>query len=495
MSALKKNLISIGAVLILALSVVAFVFIPALGGSSAGKTISFGEWDGKPIEYAQDTYLVRQIQTISDQVESQGQEINQFTYYQIMQSAFRSAAVRMAVLDSLEEVNYRLPRSIVDKNLVSYYLDESGRYSAKKFNETPETTRAGYRAVVTEELTAQRYLQDTLGTAVPYDGENTLVYGLKTSTKETELIKSMTGPERSFEYVAFNTADYPEAEAAAWGRENSALFVKHSFSVITSDQEAVVKKAAAAVASGESTFEDAVATWSTKAGTDATGKLLKSYRADINQLFTDAADLEKVLALAAGQTSEVIKAGSDFAIVRCDADPVQPDFSDKALLSAVNSWMKINEKGRIEDYFVARASSFAAQARTSGFDAAASSFGIEKKTTPSFTINIGNLEIMSGIPSDSNPELSAAVSDELFYKTAFSLASGAVSEPVALGSYTVVLKLLEEKATDSQMLEMVPLFYNYYATNWAQETLSNMVLADKRFKDDFMTTYLEYFLN
>ena len=45
------------------------------------------------------------------------------------------------------------------------------------------------------------------------------------------------------------------------------------------------------------------------------------------------------------------------------------------------------------------------------------------------------------------------------------------------------------------MLEMVPLFYNYYATNWAQETLSNMVLADKRFKDDFMTTYLEYFLN
>ena len=253
---------------------VAFVFIPALAALPRERRFLFGE-DGKPIEYAQDTCLVRRV-AISDQP-SQGQKSINLRAIR-SQSAFRSAAAAWRARQS-EEVNYRLPRSIVDKNLVSYYLDESGRYSAKKFNETPETTRAGYRAVVTEQLTAQRYLQDTLGTAVPYDGENTLVYGLKTSTKETDLIKSMAGPERSFEYVAFNTADYPEAEAAAWGRENSALFVKHSFSVITSDQEAVVKKAAAAVASGESTFEDAVATWSTKAGTDATGKLLKSYRA------------------------------------------------------------------------------------------------------------------------------------------------------------------------------------------------------------------------
>lgn len=477
-----------GAIIVLVLAVIAFVFIPALGGSSAGKTISFGKWNGTPIEYVQDSYLIRQMQALTEQVQEQGQEVSQFTYYQIMQSAFRSAVVRLAILDSLKTAGYAVPESVVNKNLLQYYMDETGRFSQKRFNETPETTRTKYRNQLTEDLNAQRYAEDMLGS-------QSGLFGLKTSSNEIDLIKSMASPERSFEYVSFSVAEYPEAELAVWGKKNSSLFVKHNLSLISVDTEAVAKKAAGAVKNGEVTFEDAVTTWSNRTGTDAAGKLQNSYRNDLNYLFTDAKDLETVLALTVGEISPIVKTGNTFAIVRCDADTVEPDFSDPTILSAVSSYMKTNEKGTIEDYFMSEAAAFAASAREDGFDTAITVAGLSKNSTPSFSINYGNTDIMAPVPGDSNAELAGAEKNEKFFKTAFGLASGAISEPVLVGSNFLILKLLEEKAADPQMQEMVPMFYNYYSSSWAQNTLSAAFLADKKFEDNFMNTYLEYFLN
>lgn len=307
MAALKKNLLYFGAIIVLVLAVIAFVFIPALGGSAKGKTVAFGKWNGTPIEYVQDSYLLRQMQAITEQVQQEGQEINQFTSYQIMQSAFRSAVVRMAILDSLKTAGYAIPESVVNANLVNYYTDASGRFSQKRFNETPETTRSKHRSQLTEDLNAQRYIEDMLGS-------QSGLFGLKTSSKEINLIKSMASPERSFDYVAFSVADFPMTEVAAWGATNANLFVKHDISLITVETEAVAKKAANAIKNGEVSFEDAVTTWSTRTGTDAAGKLQNSYRTDLNNLFTDAKDLETVLALKAGETSSIIKTGSSLTL-------------------------------------------------------------------------------------------------------------------------------------------------------------------------------------
>ena len=483
----KKNVLWFGAVFILLLSVVTFVWIPSAGKSIHSATPVFGKWNGKPIEYAQDSFFIRQLQTITEQVRSQGQEVNDFNYFQIMQAAFNSTAIRLGILDELKTAGYKVSTDAVNKSLIKYYQDENGKYSVKLYNETPETTRESRRTVMTEELTAQRFTED-------YFGNGQGLYGLKTSSKETDMIKSMSSPERSFSYVSFATSGYPETEVVAWGQSNSKLFVKHNLSAIILDTETTAKKVASNLAKKPAGFDEAVTTYSTRVGTDATGKITDSFRSDLNKFFTDAKDLDAILALKPNEISPIVKVGKSFAIVRCDAAPTEPDFANPATVAAVTAYMSTNEKGKIEDYFSAQAKDFAELARTKGFDAACKAKNLVKKTTTAFGINYGNANIMMPVPADKNPELAAAVKSENFFKTAFSLQTGAVSDPVILGNNVVVLQVAEEKAADPQILEMVPLYYNYYAANWSQGSLANSFLTSKKLENNFMATYLKYFL-
>jgi len=421
-------------------------------------------------------------------MQNQGQEVNQFTYYQVMQSAFNSAVVRLGILDELKSAGYTVPNELVNKSLVNYYLDSNGKYSSTLYEQTPENTRASRRALLLEEMTAQRYISDIFG-------KQSGLFGLKTSVKETDFIKSMASPERSFSYVAYSTDSYPESEAASYGKTNSSKFVKYMLSAVVTDSEATAKKVAASISKKEITFEDAVTTYSNRSGTDAAGKITRSFAHELETLFTDAKELAAVTALAPGDVSAIVKAGANFAIVRCDQAPVQPDFADPAVLAAVKSYMKTNETGIIQDYYTALAKTFAEEARKSGFDAAVASNKLEKKTTSSFAINYGNSDILSPVPVETSTELSGAVNSAEFFSAAFALAPGAVSDPLLVGSYVVVLQLLEEKAADQQTLEMMPLFYGYYANSWSQDSLSSAFLKSEKLEDNFMQTYLKYFLN
>lgn len=484
----KKNVLWFGAVFILILSAITFVFIPAAGGSASSSTPVFGKWNGKPIEYVTDSYFVRQIQTISRQMQSQGQEVTQYNYFQVLQSAFNSSVVRLGMLGELDNVGYKVPESIINKNLVSYYLDENGKYSAKLYADTPETTRQSRRSILAEELQAARYTED-------YYGSSSGLFGLKGSSKEIDLVKTMSSPERSFSYASFNTSAYPESEIVAWGKQNTALFVKHSLSLITLATEEEAKKVASKLTKGDIPFDEAVTTYSTRNGTDTAGILTDSFRNSLNTLFADAKDLETVLALAPAAVSPVVKAGTSWAIVRCDAAPVEADFADASVIAAVTSWMNANERGKIEDYFMAKAREFTALAKTSGFDAACKADGIEKKTTTAFALNYGSSSILRPIPFDVSTELASADKSETFLKTAFALPAGDVSEPVLLGSNVIVLQLVEEKAADPAMMDMISMYFNYYSSSWSESSVADVFLSSDKLENNFMETYIKNFLN
>lgn len=485
----KKNILFGGAVFILILSIISFVMLPAMTGNARGTTPVFGKWNGKPIEYSQDTYFVRQIQNITEQMKQQNTEINDYSYYQIMQSAFNTAAVRLAILEQLEQAGYKVPESTINKQLIAYYQDENGKYSPKLYEDTPVETRHTRRTVMTEELTANRYVEDVFGS-------QSGLYGLKTSAKETDLIKAMANPQRIFTYASFAVADYPDSEVAAYAAANQSLFVKHDVSLITFDTEEAAKKEAASLAKKTTTFDDAVATVSTRSGTESDGRLARSLRADLNALFTDAKDLETVLALKPGEISGVVKTADDkFAIARCNTAPVNSDFADTSVLAAVRSYMNEHDRGKIEDYFMAKAKAFAAAARDKGFAAACRSFSVQPKTTGAFGINYGNSGILTPVPVETSAELANAVKSETFFKKAFSLKPAEVSDPVLLGDTVLVLQAVEDKAADSQTAEMLPMFYTYYASSWSQSALSSAILKDKKLQNNFMETYLKYFLN
>lgn len=486
--AIKKNALWVGAVLIFVMSAIAFVFIPSSRGFGNQKTLVFGKWNKKSIEYVQDSFFIRQIQNISEQYRSQGQELDQFAYFQVMHSAFNSTVIRYAIQDELEKVQYEVPTFLVNKNLVNYYLDSDGKYSANLYEQTPETTRVSRRKQLTEDLTVQRYISDIFGT-------QSGLYGIKTSGAEANFIKSMASPERSFSYVAFETSTYPDSEVARYAQENPNKFVKYPLLMISLDSEADAKRVASSISKEEITFEDAIATYSTHYGTSSDGVLTGDFAYQLETFFTDAKDLELVKSLSVNAISPIVKAGSSFAIVKKIAQEVQADLNDTEIIGSVKSYMRSNELGRIQDYHLAQAEEFVKKARESNFAQVAEDYNIAVQTTASFTINYGGSDILSTIPAETNPELASANKNEAFFKEAFTLEAGAISNPLMLDSYIVVLKLLEEKASDQDNNEMIPYFYKYYAMSWAQDSLSNEFLQSDKLEDNFIKVYLENFLN
>ncbi len=488
-SSLKKKLTFIGAVIILLLAVVIFVFIPTAGGASAG-TISFGEWNGTPVEYVQDSFFLRQIQDIAYQYQSFGIQVTDSMLYSIMRQAYQSAILRLAVLDELKVAGYTPTDREINRELIAlYYTDENGNYSDALYNSTQEQVKMSRRKTITEDLTALRYFYDCLG-------DESGMFGLKPSTAENAFLSAMRSPQRSFYYVAFTEEDFPESEVIRFGEENAELFTALDLSMITVDEESEAARIRAMILSGETTFAEAEAAYSARRRTDASGKILNNLRKDINSLFPDAANLAAVLALSEGELSAPVRSGISYAIVRCDGAATPPDFSSAETVAEVRSYMEINERGTIEDYIMIMAEDFSKDAAREGFESAAAEYGRVRMETNSFSLNFGGVDILPALADNSDAALSTATRSEEFFREAFSLKEGEVSRPVMLSDGAVVLAISGEELLDDDGSADNVFAQNtaYYASEWAISSIVEMYFASDKFKDNFDITYLRYFL-
>ena len=488
-SSIKKKLTFVGAVIVLALAVVIFVFIPTAGGAAA-RTVSFGEWNGAPVEYAQDSYFLRQVDNIARQYQNMGMQVTEGMYYPIMRQAYQTAILRLAALDELKAAGYGPTEREVNRALIAnYYTDESGKYSDALYNSAQESVRMSRRRIVEEELAAQRYFYDCLG-----DGSG--MFGLKASSAERAFLSGMRSPQRSFFYVTFTQEDFPESEVVRFGEENADLFASLDLSMITVDEESEAARVRSLIASGETTFEDAEAVYSERRRTDASGKILNNMRKDINALFPDAEDLAAVLALAEGEITAPVRTGVSYAIVRRDGQDAPPDFASSETIAEVRSYMERNERGTIEDYIMALAESFSKDAAQAGFEAAAEQYGRVRMETNSFSINFGGEGILPALADNSDAVLSTAARSEEFFRAAFSLKEGDVSRPVMLDGGAVVLALGEEGAGEDAAAFEDAIFGQmlaYYAMEWGFSSIAEMCFASDKFNDRFDATYIRYF--
>ena len=492
-SSIKKKLTFIGAVIVLALAVVIFVFIPTAGGASA-RTVSFGEWNGTPVEYAQDSYFLMQVQNIARQYQNMGMQVTDRTYYPIMRQAYQSAILRLAVLDELAAARYAPTDREVNRALIEqFYTDENGNYSDALYNGTQESVKMSRRKNITEDLTAQRYFYDCIG-------DQSGMFGLKVSQAESALLADMRSPQKSFFYVTFTEKDFPESEVVRFGEENADLFAALSLSMITVDEEAEAARIHSMISSGETTFEEAEAAYSERRRTDASGKILNNMRKDINALFPDAADLAAVLALREGEISAPVRTGISYAIVRCDGAETAPDFTLSETIAEVRAYMERNERGIIEDYIMTMAEDFSKDAARISFESAVAEHGRVQMETNRFSLNFGGEPVLPALAANSDAVLSTAARSEEFFREAFSLKEGEVSRPVMLDGGAVVLALSAEDAgeateedagiTDSLFRQMLA----YYTADWAYTSIAEMYFASDKFKDRFDATYLRYFV-
>ena len=505
MAGFKKNTLAIGSIIILVFSVIAFVFVPAAGGQSGSNTKTMlGKWKNKQLDYTADGLFLREYRQLHRSAEMRGylrsdNKIQQeFVERQIMRTAFNASMIQLAAQEEALNAGFYLPNKNINKALISYYTDSTGAYSEKLYAQTSEQQRLTYRREVIDYLTAQRYIEDNFGT---YNN----IFGLKTSSAETAFVQKMAEKERIFKYVVFEESQFPQEKIRAYGEEHADLFAEHSLLMLTFNSQEDANKTAQALQKEETTFEDAVITNSTKQGTDSNGKLLSPYRTTINRTFPESKDLDTVLKLGVNEVSPIVKTSSGYAIVKCTAPVIPADFTLAETQDRVLSYMKSNERGIIEDYLEQKAKTFTEAAKIGGFSQEASINDLVVQTSNSITLNYGNAAILPQISSQADSFFTAGVRNETFFKKAFALKEGEISEPILLGSNVLVLQLEEEKAGSEETQNNIATSYRQFASiwyyeyplamlayqqlSWGQQTFIDFVLNSKNFTDNFNAVF------
>jgi hypothetical protein len=492
-----KVFMTVGGIVIFIMATVAFILAPTFVGSAKGKDLPpLGVYKGHKIEYKQDSYFANMVSNIGTQYQNQGQKIDTSTHFSIFNQAFNSTVVYYEANDRVEESKYLVTDSEISRNMLPYFYDTNGKYSAKIYKDTPDSDKIKIQKSIKTSLIYQRYISDIFGTNI-YSPDKSQ-YGLKTTQKEMDFVSGMNSKERSFKMASFNTADYPKEEAEKYGKTNIAKFTKYNLLIATlqtqEDADSVYKQ----ITNGTLEFNDAVTQYSSKAYSNENGILSNNYAYQIDSLVTSDtadADITALKTLADGKVSNVIKTSQGYSLFMGAGNPVEPNMSDPTVINDVFKYMTSYEKGEIEDYFVNKAKDLAADALTSSFTSSAKKYNANTNDIPSFAINYANNQLISSIPSDSIPELDGAQSNKDFLEKAFALTKNEISEPIIIGQYIVLLQLDKETTETNINAEQFAMMYPYYTSQFDEKSLSGYVMTNDKLKNDLFSVYLKYFMN
>ncbi|MBL8968505.1 MAG: SurA N-terminal domain-containing protein [Spirochaetaceae bacterium] len=490
---IKNPFIYAGTVLLLVIVIIAFVFVPSVGGGMAsGGDLSFGSYAGKNITYTQGNYLSRQVQTVNDALRQQGlsEQNFQFFAYQVWRQAFERTVFRFGVLDAVKSAGGHVTEKLLDKRMAENpAFQEDGKFSARRFREATMAEKLAIRDTLRDDLLADQYLSS--------------VYGLNPSQKEIAFVKEMAKETRKIEFAAFPLSDYPETEVAAWAAQNAALFRRLTLSRITvpsSENDAL--KIRKQVESKASSFEDAAKAQSKDSYAEKGGASGARYFHELAGELEKKDDAEKVAALKKGELSPVFKTISgSYVFFRADEDASPADTAAAAFLKDAKDYVLRFERGRVEDWVAAKAKNFAAGA-AADFAKAAKAAGVEAKSAGPFPLNYGDLAfniygqtvpLFKTVNVDAAPELSGASSSEKFLAAAFGLAPGAVSEPLVLGDNVIVLKVKEAGAALDEDLSGISLYYPYFYQQKLDGEVREIFLKSPKLKDNFMNVFFKYF--
>ena len=127
------------------------------------------------------------------------------------------------------------------------------------------------------------------------------------------------------------------------------------------------------------------------------------------------------------------------------------------------------------------------------------------QTSNPISLNYGNAAILPQISYQSDTFFTAGIRNETFFKKAFALKEGGISEPILLGSNVLVLQLDEEKAVSEETQNNIATSYRQFASiwsyeyqlamlayqqlSWGQQTFIDFVLNSKNFTDNFNTVF------
>jgi parvulin-like peptidyl-prolyl isomerase len=492
---IKNPFIFAGTVVILIITIVAFVFLPASGTSLQSQSAPrFGMYNRTPITYVPGGYFATQVQQYNDYLRQQGIDAANATFYafQVWRSAFESTVLRTAAIDASRSAGYHVSQDALDEAMTknqAFFVD--GKFSPSAYRNTPLSRKMELRTTTEQDLYASRYYSD--------------VASSRPGTKESEFIASMASKLRTIEYAAFSLDSFPDSALAAWAATNAGLFRKVSISRITiTSSEADAKKVLKQVKDQTLTFEEAAKSHSKDAYADKGGDPGSLYFHDFQAWFQSKDDAEKVAALPAGEVSDVLKiADKTWDLFKVNTAITEAALQDPATREEIRSYVKNNERGMMETWAIEQAKAFAAAAPTGSMAAAAAKAGAKAGSagpfpinwkSPSFAFYGQSMPLFGTIDTSKAPELTGAQDDEKFFSTVFSLTPGTLSEPLVLGNEVLVVKVTAESEAKKEDTSMLAFAYPYFYQGTFEPELKNHLLTNNpKFKDEFAAMFAKIF--
>ena len=484
----KSNFITVGSIIILILSAIAFVFLPGMFGKSQKEPEPLGYFRKEPIK-ANDEVFLQLLEEQINQDKQQGINDNDpGNYLSALYQAFSSTIVFKSFSYEVEKSGYIVPESAISRFIISSITERKGSYSPKDYNQLSNSDKLELRKSALRALTYSQYSNDFLG-AHPYGypTEHSL-FGLKSSSAEMPFIFNMNNPEKSFEIAAFSMSEYPKEEIVKFANEHASLFTTLNFEIITVESKSEAEKIAKRISNNEITFEDAVAEYSNKNFSDSNGVLANNKVYKLKSLLSEE-DFDNVLKLGVDSVSNVVATGAFYSILKCCDTAKNADFDNIETLDAVYSYITSEEPKVIEDYFTAKARNFAADAAVTSFDAACAKYGVVKQTPAAFPLNYGSNNLLNPVDSDT-AVLAGASTNENFLKTAFSLKLNEISAPVMLKNNVLVLKLIGESSLEDELLTSMAFFYPINAQRFDTISITNFFTSADYVKNDVVSAYL-----
>jgi peptidyl-prolyl cis-trans isomerase D len=481
-------LVYVGTVVTLVIIVFAFVLVGpggplGRGGAGGPGNIVFGTYEGKDIAYYQGSYFAQERDRLANQVRNNGQQDTRATAQMVWYQAFINTAEHVAILLQAEKAGVSVSEDAVDKALLNYpgYMDDSGRFSETRYKATSPSDRDATRKITRDSLITNVFASD-------------IINGVKAGAQEADFVKAMAGSERSFTFVSWPFTSFPNDEVRKYAEANKARFLHMKLSrILIKSGEAQAKEIRKKVLDKTSTFEELAKTYSKDEYADKGGDMGWRYAYDVEADFDSKEAAQPVLALKAGELSEVLKGTFGSLIYRCDSEAVAPDFASTTVLDDVKSYLSRYEKGKVEDYFSAKATQLAARAAAVGFDKAAQEAGQKVVATEPFPVNLGNVFSfmpLRAIPDAETPP-NAAYNEDFFVK-AFSLPRDKVSAPVILDDRILVLKVKEEKQVPESTASLIGSWITYISNQSVQADLASSLMTPARLKDNFAAVFNQY---
>jgi len=465
-------------IVVLIIIVVTFIGSPVAGKLQTMGSVVFGSYDGKDISYYPGNFLDQQKNYIAEQVRRSGDtETTAAQVRYIWQQAFDQTVLHVSTLMQADRSGMQISDDLLDKKLVSYsaYLDENGKFSEDRYNKVSLTDRIATRKLMREQMKTTQFYTD--------------IGSQHASDAESNGYKAMARAERSFSFVAFPFTEYPVEEISKYASANTAKFRKVKLSrIFVKSGEKEAGEISKKLSEKTSSFEELAKTHSKDAYADRGGDMGWRYAYDLEADFdADKKDLaDGLFQLKAGEYSKVLKGSYGWMIVRCDAEPVQPDFSDAATLDVVRSYLLRYERGKVEDYFNEKAGKFSRIANETSFDKAVKDGKLTACSTGWFPMNLAGViryKTITTIPD--TVSLSSAQYSEEFFQRAFSLSKDQTSAPVVLDDQIVVLKLAGERQAPADQDAAIDYYYRDFVNQAIQADLQNELNNPKKLKNNF----------